>query len=197
MITLAVTKDTATAELQRLLEEAKRPRAILAAAARAMRNFLVRHFRKLETENPNQLGGERQHFWLQVGRSVQNPVITETTATVAVSDPRYAFKVYGGTITAKRVNMLTIPVSPEAYGRSASVLEREEGVKLIAIGHEGRGVLAEELPAGGIKVHYVLRRSVTIPPFPGALPDMAAMSADALQHARSAAARQINPASNN
>lgn len=190
---ISVTNDTMTAEMNRLLAQAKNPRGILAAGGRAVRNFLVRHFRKLDRENPNALGGARTHFWLQVGRSVQNPEITNTTATVSVSDPRYAHKVYGGTIRAKRHRNLTIPRTPEAHGKAAEVLESELGIELVAIGDvdAGQGVLAEILPNGGMRVHYVLRPSVTQDPWPGALPDADEIADDALVHMQAAAKRQM------
>jgi hypothetical protein len=190
--TLRVTRDEATPQIERMIREAKRPRAIVAAGIRAVYNFLRKHFRALDRSNPNKLGGTRQHFWRQVEMSTNTPVITDTNGVVTVSDPRYAFKVEGGTITAKRAKMLTIPVSREAYGRRASVLEQERGIKLIALRLEGRGVLAEILPTGGIIVHYALKPSVTISADPNALPDMDEMSDIALQAASSAAARQMN-----
>lgn len=192
-MTFTLTKDDVTPELRRLALAVARPRALLAAGGRAMANFLKRHFRALDASHPNKMGGTRQHVMAQIGRSVQNPVLTDTAVTVAVSDERYAHLVYGGVITAKRFKYLAIPVSVEAYGRRASVLEHELGIKLHPLGHEGRGVLAEKLPGGQIKVHYVLKRSVNQNPFPGAVPNMDEFYGDAMKHVRAAAQRQLNP----
>lgn len=187
---IRVDRDDWTPRIRDLARLAKNPRGIMAAGGRALRNFLVRHFRRLDRKNPNKLGGPRTHFWLQVSRSTQNPEITDRSAVVTVSDPRYPLQVYGGRVEAKRVRMLTIPVSPEAHGRSADVLERELGIDLVPIGDDGRGILAEILPGGRVKTHYVLRPWVIIDPFPDALPKMNLMAAYCFAQMESAAARQ-------
>jgi hypothetical protein len=189
VIQLRVDRDTATPHLQRLIAQAQRPRGIVAAALRAMRNYLVKHFRALDRSNPTGMpGAKRQHFWLDVARSVQNPEIGDHSGSVTVSDPRTGYRLFGGTITAKRTQFLTIPVTGEAYGRTARVFEAETGNKLFPMG----GVLAYRSDKGAMPVvAYLLRRSVTKPAEPDKQPNLDAMSADALNHAQAAFDREI------
>ena len=190
-LVISLAQDDFTPQMKAMMAEAQRPRAILAAAGRACTNFLKKHFRTLDANRANALGGRRQHFWRAVGLSVQLPELTDTNATVTVSDPRYAHKVQGGTIEAKRASFLTIPITPEAYGRTAAVFERETGMKLFALGHGGQGVLAVKSADGQVIPQYVLKKSVNQKPDPDAMPDMKAMAADVLGHARNAAERQM------
>lgn len=189
MIQLRLERDTATADMKRILAAMRKPRAGLAAAGRAMRNFLVKHFRGLDKSNPTGMpGARRAHFWLDVARSVNNPEITDQSVSVTVSDPRAGYRLFGGTITAKRAKFLTIPVIGEAYGRRASTFEAETGHQLFPLGaslayRDGKGTPPI--------VAYLLRRSVTKGPEPDKQPNLDAMSADALTHTRAALDREI------
>lgn len=196
MITYRIDDANFHRDFARLIDAAKRPRALLVAAGRAAYNQLRKHFRGKD-KTPNALGGERSHFWLQVMRSTQAPLPDEDarTVTISITDPRIAQKVYGGTITAKRAKALTIPVSPEAYGRTAAVLEQELNVKLFVLPSQfGGGLLAQALSDNSIQIHYVLRPSVDQDPDPTALPEMTPGSpfmADVLNQARLALNRQL------
>jgi hypothetical protein len=74
-------------------------------------------------------------------------------------------KVTGGTITAKRVKFLTIPVTPEAHGRTARQFSKDIG-KLFA----AKGCLMWKKADGSINAAYILKRSVNHTPWPNALP---------------------------
>jgi hypothetical protein len=157
----------------------KNPTAMLKAAGRELGNQLKRHFRQRDRTSANHLAPDRrEHFWLQIAQSVQLPVQEgPLTISVTVSDPRLPQKVYGGTITAKNAKALTIPVAPDAYGRSARTFEAETGLKLFLIrsgtGAFGRALLAtKENNAKGFTVEYLLTPSVDQDADPDALPEM-------------------------
>src|SRR5690242_7736174 len=114
MIAVVINRAGFSKELAAKLAEARNPQAMLLAVGRELANQLKAHFRMKEQTQPNKLSPRREHFWLQIAGSVNNPEQTGYNAvSVRVSDPRIAQKVFGGTITAKRAGALTIPVSEQ------------------------------------------------------------------------------------
>lgn len=193
MISVTIDSSNARVYLANILAQARRPAGIMAVAGRAAANLLKKHFRGRDREQPNKLGGPRTHFWLEVGRSVQAPVVSDsgTTVTVAISHPVIAQKVFGGTIRAKRAGALTIPQTPEAYGRTAATFERETGLKLVFIKQGGHAILASRAEGQGLTVQYVLVKSVHQDPDPKALPPDKDIEDAALQAADKALERQL------
>jgi hypothetical protein len=189
---IVITKDTATPQLARMAAAAENPRAIMAAAAGAGKKFLVAHFRQLDRKHPNALGGKRSHFWNDVARSANITELTDVGAKVTVSDPRYAFKTTGGTITAKEKSFLAFPVRAECYGMAPRVFEQESGLKLVAMGHEDKGVLATVDSAHQVVVYYILAKSVDQKAQADALPNENEFRAAVMQSAEAAAKRQMN-----
>jgi hypothetical protein len=185
MITIAVNKKELEPIMREVTKLGGRPRQAMAGGQRSASNF-IRSWMRDHNSNPVNHFGKRTNFWLQVMRSVQAPPppASGTPALIAINDPRFAQKLYGGPIVAKRAKALTIPVSPEAYGRTAAVLEQEKGIKLFAISTKGGGgMLVQSIlkragrskggqtPVhGGLIVHYLLRKSVYQQPDPLALP---------------------------
>jgi hypothetical protein len=113
-----------------------------------------------------------------VANSVQVPLIDANGLTIRISinHPAMAQKYFGGPITAKRADALTLPVSAEAHGRTVETLEHELQIDLFRVpGKAGRGLLAAALENGGIKVHYVLRKTVNQKKDEDALPPRAEM----------------------
>lgn len=197
MISLRLTKDTVTPALAILQAQAKNPRALMAAASRGVANLFRSHLRMLDRTRPNKLGGRRTHMWNEFARSVNVSNLTDTGAAVVISDPRAAQKHLGGEIHAKRAKMLTIPVTPEAYGRTARTLASELGIKLFVLGTGDRAGLFGQAGGGehGIKMYYLLKRSVMQSPDPpeGILPPEDEIKTVALTHAQNALLRQIKP----
>ena len=174
MITLQYNDSGTIERLQGLRAQAVNPRAMMAAVGREGANQLRRHFRQRD-KTPNKLGGKRQHFWLQVMRSVQVPVVEADgrAVTLSINHPAFAQKVFGGTIRAQRAGALTIPVDPEAYGRTAAVFERETGLQLIFIKSTNRALLCTRAQGSDtLQVRYLLTPSVEQPGDPDALPAM-------------------------
>lgn len=194
MIAVTINDAQAQARLQRAVAASRNPRALLVNAGREVGRRLKAHFRDKNRNEPNKLGGKRTHFWLEVSRGVQSPVLRNpTTVVVSINHPAIAQKVRGGSIVAKRSQFLTIPVSAEAHGRTAATLAHEKGILLFVLGKKDgqKGVLAELSTTRGIVVHYVLRRSVVQKADPTALPDLKMLANAAADRAEAVLQRQI------
>lgn len=201
MITIDLNDQAFQTQIQGLAVQLRDPNKLTRVLGREAANQLKAHFRTKDRTNKNSLSARRQHFWRQVGASVQNPRVNGDGSAVIVSinHPAFGQKVRGGTIRPKRAKMLTIPVSEEAYGRTASTFEVETGLKLIFIRTGGRGanpfaaaVLATRR-SGGLQVEYVLRASVTQKPDPTALPQRTDLQAAIVKRAAVYVARLNNP----
>jgi hypothetical protein len=94
---------------------------VLTVGARGVSNYLKKFYREKNANEPNKLNPSRRtNFWNKVGNTVNNPKTEgRGRVVVAISSPILPHKVKGGTISAKRVQYLTIPVHPEAYDRNA------------------------------------------------------------------------------
>ena len=177
----AITIDT-TATVAAIRAQGRAPGSVNSVVGRAVQNSLRSHFREKDANEPNRLGGERTHFWLQIARSITQRS-TGNSVEVAITDPRAAQKFYGGTIKAKRGKYLTIPIDPLAHGRRVSVLARQMGWTIFR-----RGMCLAANTGGGIRNLYALKESVTQRATPGTLPDAAV-----LQSAVARALRQLAP----
>ncbi|MFO1461257.1 MAG: hypothetical protein U1G08_17875 [Verrucomicrobiota bacterium] len=181
--------------LPRLLAQLAEPTALLAILGREAGNRLRSHFRQKDRTEPNKLGGQRTHFWRQVTDSVQAPRIAgnKQSVVVSITHPAIAQKVLGGVIRPKRVKFLTIPVAPEAYGRTARTFEAETGLKLflLKVGTGKKSAVLATARGGGIQVEYLLRSSVKQSPDPAALPDPETMSLALLKRADGYVARKL------
>lgn len=188
MVTISIRDRGAQALLNRMVALGRAPREMLMPAARDVANLLKRHYRENETRPVKHLGAKK-HFWLEVGRSVQNPVEANggRAAAIAISHPAIRQKLFGGTIVAKRARALTIPVSAEAYEAGTVRNFRAFVGPLFGLGRteDGQsGVLASRNEDGTVSVHWLLRRAVTQAPDPRALPPVAEMARVAVERMR-------------
>lgn len=134
-------------------------------------NYLrTEHFPEKNANEPNKLGAKRTNFWTDVGRSVLQPFVKGFSVIVRINDFRFAQKLYGGIIRAKRVKFLTIPISKQAYDKRVSVFEQETGKRLFRIKSKKGNILLVENLDGQIKPHYLLKQSVDQKPNKNALP---------------------------
>lgn len=92
---------------------------LLNVGARGLAEKLRSFFGLLDQSRPNAMGGTRTHFWGKVRRSVQNPVVTPPAAEVSINHLGFAQRLFGGFIRPVTRKFLTIPASPEAYGKTA------------------------------------------------------------------------------
>ena len=89
------------------------------AAGRGVRRLLMDYLGGLDASRANQMGGKRTHFYAGAARNVSYE-IDDDGATVSIHQVGIAQRYYGGTITPTPGHkFLTIPVDPDAYGRSA------------------------------------------------------------------------------
>lgn len=79
-----------------------------------------------------------------------------------------ALKIKGGTVSATSAKCLTIPIAPEAHGRSVADYERDMGVELFR--PRGHDTLCYSLPDGTLRAVYKLRYSQFFRPWPEAVP---------------------------
>lgn len=176
MIAVHINREGFVKKMDATLAQAKNPGAIMAGVGREAVNRLKAHFRELDKTQVNHLAPERrEHFWRQVGNSVHAPVLAPSgrTVTVSITDPRYAQKLFGGTLRAKTTRNLAIPEEPEAYGRRPKVYEQETGHKLFVIKQNSNVLLATAIAGGGLQVEYLLTPSVHQDAEPKAFPDQA------------------------
>ena len=196
MITVTLNEAEFQGQMNAIISQAKRPLAILKVAGRAVANLLRKWFLKKDRENINKLAPDRrQHFWQQVAHAVQNPVTDEAgnKVYISINHPAIAQKVFGGRITAKRVQNLAIPEEEQACGRSPSVFERETGLKLILIKSSDHAVLTTRIDPDSktLQVEYLLTPFVDQAPDPTALPTKDEMQREAVTAGQSALDRQL------
>lgn len=117
----------------------------------------------LPTHGP---GRKKTQWWKRVESSWFVGRVTGNGAQISNGTIGLAHKVTGGTIRAKRVKFLTIPVIPEAHGVRAKDYARQYKPLFAAKGFLMEATDDPEKP----RAVYALRKSVTHDPWPGALP---------------------------
>lgn len=159
--------DEAMPRLREIAAQIKNPIALHKDVGRRIAGDLKKHFKAREAANPNKLGGERTHFWLEIRDAVQQPQAAAGGVEIEINDARLAAKVHGARVVARNASALTIPLHPKAHGRRASVFEDEEDTELFR--PPGTNVLMAEL-GGEVESIYALVKSANIPKDPDALP---------------------------
>jgi len=182
-------------EFGRIVSVAKNPQRLLMGAGREVARQLKSHFLTKDRTEANHLSERRSHFWREIAGSVQMPVQAGAqSVSVTISDPKFAQKLFGGRITAKAAEALTIPVEERAYGRKANSFESETGLKLFLVktgkGAFERAVLAVK-EGNGLTVEYLLTPSVDQQADPDALPPKSALESAILAHAQKVLDQQI------
>lgn len=182
---IRITKNTVTPEIQRLLGAVKRPKAMMQAGAKSVQVEISAHLRRLQARG-NVKGWPSQKFFAGKPSSVEKNVgisrITDKGFEVVIADPRFAHRIAGGPVTAKRAKNLAIPLAAEAYAAAGkgSIKESMPGLKVIIF---KRGVyLCREVAEtargrGGMKrlrlfPMFKLVKRVTHKPHPEELPDV-------------------------
>lgn len=141
----------------------------------AARNAAVKYHREFDQSGgwkgkrylgPGANDGGR--FGSDVARGWALESFTSGGAVIANDATHYAFKVRGGTIRPKRAKALTIPLIQEAKGLYASVYQQNTGKRLFAI--KGKNALFESTGKDTVRAVYALVKSVTMAPWPNAVP---------------------------
>jgi hypothetical protein len=105
-------RDSATGDLRRVVARMQNASPMLEVMANAARRTLQDHFR---ARPDNAKGWPSSGFWRQVAALTAVATVGATSATVAISHPGLAQRLYGGTITPKRGKYLAIPANAAAY----------------------------------------------------------------------------------
>ena len=103
---------------------------VLKVGARGVSQYLRKFYREKNGREKNKLGGKRTNFWNKVGNTVNNgdpnhsnkaePIVEAPgRVVVTIASPILPHKIKGGTIKAKNVQYLTIPLVAEAYDKRA------------------------------------------------------------------------------
>lgn len=195
MIVISIDSGEVRNRLQELGRLAGNPRPVLVAATGAVRKLLQDHFKRRQ-QKPNAMGGKRTNFWMDVYRSTQLGEVTDRHGVIVIGDPRFAQKVYGGTITAgksissktgKPTKYLAIPARKEAYGKRPAMMTGVE-LHVVQCGPNGGGALVVKTAAKAKSkfidlVMYWLVRKVTQKKDPDALPPGDALEKTAVEAA--------------
>lgn len=138
------------------------------AALDVVKRYYSREGSKLWV-NPNGLthgpGRVSTQWWRGVAGGWNATNVKARSSEIINKTIGLSHKVTGGTIRAKRVKMLTIPVTPTAHGHTAKTYSRT-----IAPLFRVKNALVMSTPDGGIKPVFALKKSVTQAPWPDALP---------------------------
>lgn len=151
------------------------------ASGIAARNAAIQYHRSFDQaggwKGPRYLGPSRSDgssFGAEVAAGWNLESFDRHGATIANDARHLRFKASGGVIRPKRARYLTIPLIREARGMYASVYQQNTGKRLFR--PKGRDVLMEKGEDGTARSVYALVKSVTMRPWPGALPDSQTIS---------------------
>lgn len=177
MITIQVNvKDGASESLARLIDALEDPTDLNAVGGRAANNAAIEYhggFNDSHGWRGNNYLGSGANKTGDFGQNIALGWHFESSdkdgAVISNNADYYAFKVRGGTIKAKRVSHLTIPMVAEAVGRRVADYRSYTGNRLFQI--TGKKALFESVEGGGVRAVYALVKEVTQKPWPGALPD--------------------------
>lgn len=175
MITLTITRDTATRDIGEL-QARLAPRALNAELGQAVRVSIREHLR-LKNLQPNKQGWPKTGFY---GRARER-VVWEADgrrALVRIQMDGIRQRYKGGEIKPVNASVLTIPAIAEAYGRTA---QEFPGLMARFFGRRGgklAGALVRTVPGGGDEVVYWLLRRVEQQPDPSVLPTAAEFARD-------------------
>jgi hypothetical protein len=174
----AITSDTATPAIRRIVVQAS-GRAAHAAMAAAVAEQIRQHL-VAKDQIPNRLGGTRTHFYAAAARGTFWTA-TPTDGEVTIAKDGIRQRLLGGTIRPVTRKALTIPVHPLAHGRVASEFGPELRLVVINGGADGNtsGLLVLGT-APDAPVLYVLRKKVTQQADPTVLPTDEQMRAEAI-----------------
>jgi len=138
---MALIVDIATDKLGKLSRALKDRASINNATSEAVATLVRTHFRAYGADKKNKFG-RPSTFWQRMTKSVRNEY-TPTMSAVSMARP-IAQKYFGGPIrpTGGR-KFLTIPVSPESYGKSARSFHGLFVFRYADMGKNGQAYLAK------------------------------------------------------
>lgn len=181
-VTIQIVKDEASPALLQLALDLN-SRALMGALGKRAEGVLRKHFRE-KGQIPEKHGWPSQHFW---DRRIRNATALSSfdghQATVTISDPAFAAKVFGATVTPKEKQYLAIPLQAAAYGKQPSsglirdlfVLRTKKGLFLASRSEQGAIAKLKSATTGALYLFYRLVKRATLPKDPTALPPESTM----------------------
>ena len=153
-----------------LVKFARDKRSLMGEVGATFENVLQEHF-DAKNRQPNKRGFKKSNFYARISRRTHLTKYDDSSATVTVSDPAFAAKVYGATIrpTGGR-KAIAIPLTEATYGKRPSQLNWRAKLKLIP-GKPGKPSLLALQDGEKIIPQFVLLKSVSTPADPTALPE--------------------------
>lgn len=119
---------------------------------------------KMASANARAKGGRR--FWHDIAKNCRTRSVTETSAEVYSDKPGASLRQFGGTIVPVKAKALTIPISPEAEGKTAREFSAGGKVLFKIKGKGGNGILAYTDSDGQLHALFALRMRVYQKPDP-------------------------------
>ncbi|MBL9187924.1 MAG: hypothetical protein JNK23_10625 [Opitutaceae bacterium] len=110
---VSILLDEATPLLARV-KSAAAAQGLALVGARAVASLVKDHLYGLDSQR-HKYGS---HYYRQAGDSVRTEVVPQG-AVVSISQIGFRLRLFGGTVRAKNVRLLTIPAHPDAYGKRA------------------------------------------------------------------------------
>jgi len=194
-LSIRLDRDSVRPALQSL-RAALGPERLHAAIGTEVKRLIQSHLLTLGT---NKRGWPTTNFWARAAKATSDESDARS-ATVSINQIGVRQRYYGGTITPTRRRFLTIPISPEAYGKTASdfpnsflittkkgayIVQRGESISAAGnvVKSRGRGFAAKRVVAA-LEFLFKLSRGVTQEPDPNVLPSEEAITAAALTAVR-------------
>jgi hypothetical protein len=137
-MSIRITKDTATASTARLGDALKNPTQFHAGLATELKLQVQTHLLRLPKNKRN---WPTTNFWPRAAKATSSSY-TANSSTVTINQIGVRQRYYGGLIRPVSKKMLTIPISPEAYGKTASdfpgafLLKTKKGAYIVQRGEE-------------------------------------------------------------
>ena len=146
------------------------------AAGRAIFNLIKGHLAERDKRPAAKSGWPKSHYWADAAKSVREPTISGSTATIEIDKEGVALHYYGGTVKPKK-KALAIPISPLV----ADIWPSEKS-ELDLIKTKKNAFLADPTTKEFL---YLLVPQVTIPADPTVLPEEGKIAGAALDAAES------------
>ena len=140
------------------------------AAGRAVFNLIKGHLAERNNKTSRRAGWPKSNYWGEAAQSVEEPVITESSASISIAKEGVALHYYGGTVRPNKAKALAIPISPLV----ADIWPSEKGkLSIIKDKKRNRAYLADPTTKEFL---YLLVPSVTLHADPTVLPEDSAIT---------------------
>lgn len=156
----------------------RKRKAVQRRGGRAVGSFLKKYHRIYgragKWEDPSLpthgRGRKRTRFASDIVKRWGEPEVSSRAVEITNHDPRLHLKVYGGSVRPAAGGALTIPMRPDAHGRTVAEWKSIYPERRLFV-PRGSNVLAFSNAAGELQVAYALFKRAHHRPWPDALPD--------------------------